>query len=66
MQSFSIPGENIMAVAVVNESVKTVNVFFPGNDDEIWYKFDQYKWYPTTYHGGETRDIDVNMKTVMK
>lgn len=36
----NILGKDIMAVAVVNASVSSVDVFFPGSEVEMWYRID--------------------------
>lgn len=55
-----------MAVGVVNSSVKSVEVFFPGTLNEIWYRFDKNQSNPDTYYGAELRRVDVDIKTVGK
>lgn len=51
-----------MAVAVVNASVKSVDVLFPGKESEIWYQIDKETWQP--FHGGQSQQIPVDIQTV--
>lgn len=51
-----------MAVAVVNASVSSVEVLFPGNKSEIWYQVNNGTWTP--YNGGEVEHIPVDIETV--
>lgn len=60
---FSNVGGDIMAVAVVNASVKSVRVVVPG-DDEFWYQVDKDTWKP--FQGGKIEQIPVDIKTVSR
>lgn len=55
-----------MPVAVVNESVSSVSVYFPGDDSDIWYRIDRgYEINETVaYSGGQTTTVDVDMNSV--
>lgn len=51
-----------MAVAIVNASIKTYKVVFPGSKNEIWYQIDQGTWNP--YRGGQVEQLSVIIETV--
>lgn len=58
-----ILGENIMAVAVVKQSAKSVKVFIPGSQNDIWYKTEKTSVW-SFYAGGNTVDIPVDINSV--
>lgn len=62
IQLFFLIGRDIMAVAVVNASVQTCEVVFPGTRNEIWYQVDKGTWNP--HHGGTVQRVPVDIKTV--
>lgn len=53
-----------MAVSVVNSSVKTVEVLFPGSVDELWYRIDRNIMKPEIYHGRQVEAVEVDIRTV--
>lgn len=53
-----------MAVSVVNSSVNSVEVVFPGSTDEIWYRIDKKIMKPEIFHGGQVENIQVDITTV--
>lgn len=52
-----------MAVAVVKPSVASVEVLFPGDRNQIWYRVDRPNVYET-HLGGSTAQVSVDIATV--
>ncbi|CAG9823718.1 unnamed protein product [Phaedon cochleariae] len=54
-------GSNILARPVMESGVETIDVHFPGNDNTLWYRVDDYSW--SIHRGGDTETVPVNITT---
>lgn len=53
-----------MAVGVVNASVSSVDILFPGSSDEVWYRIDDNSWQHYLGDISQTQSVAVDIATV--